>query len=127
MGTLSGPGDRVSLLGLCFHGHHGLHPWEQELGQAFEVDMEVELDLSGPGHTDRLGAGGVDYVRLYQVAKDVIEGPRHKLLEFLAENIADRALDLGDVAAVTVRLRKPRAALPGACGVVQVEIRRARP
>ncbi len=126
MGDLSQ--DRISLLGMRFYGRHGVYSFERELGQPFEADIEIETDLAQAGSTDDL-TRTIDYCRLYEIAKDVIEGPPRRLMESLAEEIARRVLALAGinpVTAVTVRVRKPRAQLPGTAGAVQVEIRRRR-
>lgn len=123
MGDLSQ--DRISLLGMRFYGRHGVYSFERELGQPFEADIEIETDLAQAGSTDDL-TRTIDYCRLYEIAKDVIEGPPRRLMESLAEEIARRVLTLSGAVAATVRIRKPRAHLPGATGMVQVEIRRRR-
>lgn len=117
--------DRISLLGLRFFGHHGINRWERDNGQPFEVDLEVEMDLAAPGRTDRI-EDGLDYTVLHAAAREVVEGPPRRLMESLAEAIAARALAHPPVRAVTVRVRKPRAGLPGIAGTVQVEIHRRR-
>ncbi len=117
------PPDRISLLGLRFFGRHGVHEWERDNGQPFEVDLEVEMDLARPGRTDRV-EDGLDYTVLHAAAREVVEGPPRRLMETLAEDIAARVLLHPPVRAVTVRVRKPHAGLPGLAGTVQVEIHR---
>lgn len=118
--------DKISLQGLVFHGHHGMYAWERRVGQPFEVDVDLHMDLRAAGAADDL-TRTVDYCRVYRAVQEEVESGRHGLLEGLAEAIAARVLDLGAVEAVTVRVRKPRAALPGPSGSVQVEIHRTRP
>jgi len=118
-------GDRITLSGLVFHGHHGMYRWEQRVGQPFEVDVELHLDLR-PAAESGDPALTVDYCRAYRAVREEVEQKRYGLLESLAEAIAARLLALGPVEAVTVRVRKPRAALPGATGTVQVEVHRRR-
>lgn len=115
--------DKISLHGLVFQGHHGMYSWEQRVAQPFEVDVELHLDLRPAGTADD-PSRTVDYCRVYRAVQQEVETARHGLLEALAEAIAARVLDLGPVEAVTVRVRKPRAALPGPSGSVQVEIHR---
>ena len=109
---------------MVFHGHHGVTPHERETGQPFHVDLDMELDLRLPGLSDDL-ADTVDYSAVYQVVKGVVEGPSHNLLESVAEELAQRVLDTFPLAAVTVRLTKPNAPIPGADLVVAgVEVHR---
>lgn len=118
--------DRITLSGLVFQGHHGMYEWERRLGQPFQVDAELFLDLRPAGEGDD-PALTVDYCAAYRAVREEVEGRRHKLVEALAEAIAARLLALGPrVEAVTVRVAKPRAALPGPAGRVQVEIHRRR-
>ena len=54
MMTEGSPGhDRIILQGMQFYGYHGANPEERALGQSYEVDLWVELDLSVPGASDR--------------------------------------------------------------------------
>ena len=121
----SGMPDRISLKGMVFYGYHGAYPAEQELGQRFEVDLEVSLDLGPAGRTDDLSLG-LDYSKLYLGVKDIVEGRRFKLIEALAEAIASFTLQFQPVGEATVRVRKPQAPLQGVFGTVEVEINRSR-
>src|SRR5690606_37178582 len=78
--------DRILLQGMRFWGHHGLLPHEREQGQPFEVDLEVELDLSRARESDRLEET-VDYRLLFRAVQEVVEGEPVHLLEHLAERI----------------------------------------
>ena len=117
--------DRILLNGLTFFGHHGCHPAERELGQKFLVDIELECDLTEAGQTDAL-ADTIDYVSLYEAARDVMEGEPAQLLESLAQRIADFALQDERVESAWVRIRKPHVAMPGPLESLGVEITRER-
>jgi dihydroneopterin aldolase len=97
---------------MVFYGFHGASAAEQEVGQRFVVDLEVHRDLAKAGLSDELG-DTVSYSRLYRLAKEVVEGPRRKLLESVAETIARRVLDELDVDAVRVKLKKPEVPMRG--------------
>lgn len=117
--------DRILLNGLVFFGKHGCHAAENELGQKFLVDIELECDLRAAGESDSLD-DTLDYVAIYNHAREVMEGESVKLLEHLAQRIADFALLDERVVSAWVRLRKPHIALPGALDFVGVEITRTR-
>jgi len=117
--------DRVVLAGMRFFGYHGALVEERRRGQEFVVDVEVETDLARAGASDGL-EDTVDYRQVYAAAKAVVEGPARQLLEAVAEEIARRVLALERVEAVTVRVRKPSAALPGPLAYSAVEIQRRR-
>jgi len=117
--------DRIELRAMRFAGRHGVLPFEVERPQAFEVDVILELDLAPAGATDDL-ARTVDYGAVFAAARAVVEGPHVALIETLAERIAAAVLASGPSAgAVTVRVRKPEAPLPGELAWAGVEIRRS--
>jgi dihydroneopterin aldolase len=118
--------DRIELRAMRFAGRHGVLPFESEQAQPFEVDVVLELDLAPAGVTDDL-ARTVDYGALFGATRAVVEGPHVALIETLAERIAAAVLDASaDADAVTVRVRKPEAPLPGELAWAGVEIRRTR-
>ncbi len=120
--------DRILLTGLAYYGRHGVLPAERELGGRFLVDLEATLDLRAAGVSDDLGAT-VDYAAMHEEVRAIVEGPACNLLEALAERIAQRLLArFAPLQAVTVRVHKPGAPLPGAAAVatVAVEVQRAR-
>jgi 7,8-dihydroneopterin aldolase/epimerase/oxygenase len=97
--------DRIELRGMSFQGRHGVRDEERAQPQEFKVDIRVEADLTAAGRTDRI-EDTVDYRQLRAAAREVIEGPPHKLLEALAGEIADRILMLPRVQNVLVRIAK---------------------
>ncbi len=118
--------DRIELRAMRFAGRHGVLPFEAEQAQPFEVDVILELDLAPAGTTDDL-ARTVDYGAVFAATRAVIEGPHVALLETLAERIAaDVLAGSAPATAVTVRVRKPEAPLPGELAWAGVEIRRTR-
>lgn len=117
--------DRILLNGLAFFGYHGCHPSERELGQKFIVDIELECDLRAAGASDDLN-DTIDYTKIYSAARDAMEGTPAQLLEALAQQIADAALQDDKVESVWVRIRKPHIALPGMVDYLGVEITRGR-
>ena len=118
--------DKIQLEGMIFYGHHGASPAEQEVGQRFVVDLEAHRDLSAAGRSDELG-DTVSYSEVFRLVKEIVEGPRRKLLENLAETIAERVLQGFDVDAVRVRIKKPEVPMKGSIlAHAAVEILRSR-
>ncbi len=110
-----------------FYGFHGVNPEERTLGQPYEVDLEVELDLRPAGQSDNL-EDTVSYTKLYRVAQGVIEGQPKSLLEAAAETIAQQTLEQFPVRAVRVRVRKPHPPIRGSSiDHAAVEIYRTNP
>jgi dihydroneopterin aldolase len=104
--------DRIILKGMTFYGYHGVASEEQTLGQRFVVDVEVCKDLRAAGATDDLRKT-LDYSLLFRLTKEVVEGPSRKLLESVAQAIAERVLSGFDVESVTVRVMKPEVPIKG--------------
>ncbi len=104
--------DKIQLEGMVFYGFHGIGPAEQELGQRFIVDLEMERDLHAAGLSDDQ-EDTVNYSRVYKLVKEVMEGPSRKLLENLAETIAQRVLEGFDIDAIRVKVKKPEVPMKG--------------
>lgn len=119
----SGGRDRLTLKGMTFHGFTGVYPEERALGQPFEVDVELRLDLRRAAESDNLAAT-VDYGAVFLVTKRVVEEGRFHLIEALAGAIAAAVKAKTGVPEVVVRVRKPKAPLPGSFETVEVELRR---
>lgn len=118
--------DRIVLSNLVFQARHGVHDWEKERPQRFEVDVELELDLSPAGRSDDLAAT-VDYSAVYDRVRAIVEGPAVELLEALAARVAERVLDAdARIDAITVRVRKPEVQLGGPLDYAGVEVTRQR-
>ena len=97
---------------MVFYGFHGVSPEEQELGQRFVVDLEAQRDLRAAGLSDD-PEDTINYSRMYRVIKGIVEGPSHRLLESVAETIAQRLLDDFDVDSVRVTVKKPEVPMKG--------------
>lgn len=109
-----------------FYGYHGVLSEETRLGQRFNVDLTVEVDLSAAGQSDQL-TDSINYAELYQICKEVVEGPPFKLIEAVAEKIAANVLEqFSDVHVCHVTVIKPDPPIPGHYQSVAVEITRGR-
>jgi len=117
--------DRITLRGMRFAGRHGVGAAERSEPQPFEVDLIVRLDLARAAATDDL-ADTIDYAALFELTRSVVEERSFHLIEALAGAIADAVLAGHPVADVEVRVRKPKAPLPGAFETVEARIRRRR-
>ncbi|MEA2619174.1 MAG: 7,8-dihydroneopterin aldolase/epimerase/oxygenase [Chloroflexota bacterium] len=98
-------GDRLLLEGMEFYGYHGDIEAERALGGRIEVDVEVLADLSAAGRSDAL-ADTLDYVRCFQLVRDIVENRQFHLLEALAEAIAGVLLEQRHARGVRVRVAK---------------------
>lgn len=117
--------DCILLEQMVFFGHHGAYPAEQELGQRFIVDLALGLDLQPAGRSDRL-EDTVNYAHVFEVVRAVVEGPPCRLLEAVAQRIADAVLAEERIRWCRVRLAKPGVAIRGALAGAAVQITRER-
>ena len=120
-----GSRDRIAVRGMLFLARHGVTLEERLEPQPFEVDVELHKDLSGASSSDEL-ADTIDYSALFSLVGTIVEGQSFRLIESLAGTIADAILAETDATAVEVRVRKPRAPLPGPFDTVEVVIHRER-
>jgi dihydroneopterin aldolase len=118
--------DRIVLANMRFQGRHGVYDWEQLTAQPFEVDVELGLDLQPAGIDDELDLS-VDYGRVYDAVRQIVESTSFRLLEALAEAISHELLADFEVTEVVVRVRKPEVRLDGPLDYAGVEIHRRRP
>ncbi len=118
--------DRVLLDGMVFQARHGVHEREKVTAQRFEVDVELHLDLQPAGLEDDLERT-VDYDRVYETVRTIVESTTFNLIEALAEAIAHELLvDFPALDEVVVRVRKPEVQVGGPLGYAGVQVHRRR-
>ena len=106
-------------------GRHDVTPEERAQPKQFQIDVELGLDLAPAGRTDDL-AQTADYSRVFALCREVVEDSQRKLLEAIAEVIAERVLVELPVDEVVVRVRKIAVPVPGSVAYSEVEISRTR-
>ncbi len=111
---------KVVLSGMEFHAHHGVYEEEARFGARFVVDTELHWDFSDlPDELDR----AVNYEQVFAAVQHETTQTRVQLIEVLAGNIARRLLrEQALLDAVTVRVHKPHAPLPGVLRDVTAEL-----
>lgn len=112
--------DRLQLRGMVFFGHHGALPAERDLGQDFTVDVVVEGDWSAARQSDQTD-DMLDYRVIWEMVKEVLEGPPMNLLEALADRVARRLVTLPRVERAEVAIAK-HPPLPGSFETFQVMV-----
>ena len=105
-----------------FFGHHGDLAAERELGSRIYVDVEIALDLGVAGHSDRLDET-LDYVRCFELVRTIVEEGQHRLLEAVAERVADALVAQPRARTVRVRVAK-QPPIPGGIARVAVVVER---
>uniref|UniRef100_A0A832M4T9 7,8-dihydroneopterin aldolase n=1 Tax=Oscillatoriales cyanobacterium SpSt-402 TaxID=2282168 RepID=A0A832M4T9_9CYAN len=121
--------DTIHLKGIRCYGYTGVLPEEQVLGQWFEVDIVLWLDLSQPGESDRL-TDTLDYRRIIQTVQQLVGTSKFALLERLATEIANSILEplpgQLPIQQVQISLTKIAAPIPGFDGKITIELTRPR-
>ena len=114
---------RITLSDISLVGHHGHYEAEREFGQRFEVDVELIVDISAAGRSDKL-VDAADYQKVYALIEKVVREDRFHLLEALATDIAEKILAEFEVEGVVLRIRKPNVPSCPNLGFVEIEIAR---
>ncbi len=110
---------------MTFHAHHGVWDEEREIGQRFEVDVALYLDVKKVAQSDKL-KNTIDLYAVFEAVNAVMVGVSYNLVETIAEKIAQKILTDFKVERLTVRVRKPRAPIRGIQDGIEVEIDRQR-
>jgi dihydroneopterin aldolase len=117
--------DVLRLEGMRFFGHHGCLADERSAGVHLDVDVEVRTDTRGAARTDRV-EDTIDYARLVEKCRRVVEDDSYHLVETVAERLAEGLLEEPRVASVRVRVAK-RPPLAVAVDRFSVTVERRRP
>ena len=118
--------DHSFVTGLLVHAHHGVMPHEEEVGQRFVIDLELTVDLSRAGTSDKL-ADTVSYSSIVDTATRAFTGKSFRLVETAAAITAEALLaGFPKVSAVRVTVHKPHAPIAAIFNDVGVSILRQR-
>ena len=117
--------DRIELRGIEVLARHGVLEHEQAEPQIFRVDLVLHLDLSSAGSSDDLD-DTVDYGELARATHDLVANESHRLIETVAERVAQQVLGDLRVDRVVVTVHKPQAPIPVGFEDVAVTVDRRR-
>ena len=112
---------KISLENIRLYGYHGATQNERELGQRFEIDVEIIADLSEAVKTDDMKKT-VNYEKVYRLVESEVVNEKYHLLEAMADKIARDVLKEFGALEVVVRIRKPSVPIAGAIDHVEVEV-----
>jgi dihydroneopterin aldolase len=117
--------DCIEVTGIRSYGYTGFLPEERTLGQWFEVDLTLWVDLQTSGKSDDLN-DTVDYRNTIAMVKHIIKTAKFALVEKLADVIAEDILKIESIDKVRVRLSKPAAPIPDFGGRITIDITRSK-
>ncbi len=115
----------IRLNNMIFYAHHGYYQAERELGQKFQVDLELECDFTKAIQSDSL-SDAVNFEAVYYTVNQIFNSYKFTLLETLADRIAKEILEKFPVNSVLIRVRKPQVPLNGFLDNVEIELVRKK-
>lgn len=115
--------DCIQVKNIRSYGYTGYLSEERVLGQWFEVDLTLWLDLASAGESDEI-TDTLDYRQAIDTVKQLIANSKFSLVEKLASAIAEALLQFDRVERVRVRLSKPAAPIPDFGGTITIDITR---
>jgi dihydroneopterin aldolase len=104
--------DKLRITGLEVSARIGIRDWEQHVLQRLNVDLELETDAARPAASDDI-ADALDYGLIARDVVGFVRNSQFRLIETLAERIAQRIFDSFPVSRLKVCVHKP-GAVPGA-------------
>jgi 7,8-dihydroneopterin aldolase/epimerase/oxygenase len=110
----------IRLVNMTFYGFHGVALAEKETGRRYEVDCELETDISKAAQSDHLD-DTVNYVTIYHVVEEFLERHRYNLLETLAQRLAAEIKRQTGISKVKIKVRKRIPPVPGNIDYIEVE------
>ena len=116
--------DVIQLTGIRCYGYTGYLQEERFLGQWFEVDLRIGVDLATAGQSDRI-EDTLDYRSVITAVKEIISLSKFDLVEKLAETIIASVLSFDKVQQVELKLHKPGAPIPDFGGKITLELTRS--
>lgn len=117
--------DSIQITGIRGYGYTGYLPEEQVLGQWFEVDLTLWLDLTLAGQSDNIEET-VDYREAIAIVKQQIKTSKFALVEKLTAEIAESILRLEKVQQVRIRLSKLAPPIPDFEGKITIDLTKSR-
>ncbi len=117
---------KIKLNEMVFYGFHGVHDEERKLGQRFIVTVQMSTAPEADERIRHLD-DTVDYTKVYEEIKRILETHQFHLLELCAKMIADNLLaGFPLIEEVTVFIKKPSVPIRGILDSVEVEFTKSR-
>ena len=117
--------DAIRVTGIRAYGYTGFLAEERRLGQWFETDLTLWLDLAPAAASDDIERT-LDYRQTIAAVQQIIRTRQFLLVERLAAEIADTILRSQPVEQVQVGLAKPAPPIADFDGQIAIDITRAR-
>lgn len=119
------PMDSITIKDIKAYGYVGFFEEEKTLGQWFNVDLQLSLDLQPAAQTDDL-AMTVNYAQIVEETQMQITTSKAALIETLAASILEAVLRFDEILIADITLTKLAAPIPGFSGTVAVQMKRSK-
>ena len=118
--------DKIIIRNLELFAKHGMFPEENSLGQKFIISAVLYTDFRRAGKSDEL-ENSLDYGRNCHLIKRYVEDNTFRLIETVAEGLAEKLLlENPSLAKVRLEVKKPWAPVAMHLDTISVEIERSR-
>jgi 7,8-dihydroneopterin aldolase/epimerase/oxygenase len=115
----------LQLTSIKQYGYIGHSAEEKILGQWFEVDLKMDIDMTKSGLSDNL-VDTLDYREIISGVKNIIATNKFSLVERLSEVLVQFVLGFEQVQSVNLKLHKLHPPIEGFDGKITIEIDRVR-
>jgi len=115
--------DTIVVREIRAYGKHGANPGERDVVQPFDIDIEIDVDLSRARKSDEL-AETIDYAALHATIVALVRDRSYRLIERLGDEILAVVMRDGRIARAALTIAKPRL-LAGATPSVRLHAARA--
>ena len=118
--------DAVFVTGLVLHAYHGVMQHEAKVGQTFQLDLALDIDLAAASRSDKL-KDTISYDTVVKTASEAFCSRRYRLVEAAAGAVAEALLDrFAPLRGIRVTVHKPHAPIAATFSDVGVVVERKR-
>ena len=100
--------DKVFIKDLEVETVIGIYDWEREVRQLISISLVMDFDLTEAAKSDKI-EDSLDYKKISKRIIKLTENLKSKLIENLAQKIADTILNEFPVSSIVVTVEKPGA------------------
>lgn len=116
--------DILRLNNIKLHAYHGCLPQERLVGNDYEIDVILRVDLKKAGNSDNLN-DTINYAQVYQIVEKCMQHPVN-LIEHVAEKMAQEiGKQFPQIDSLDIHLRKLNPPVEGNIQSAEVMISRS--
>lgn len=117
--------DKIRILNLKIPARHGVYEFEKDKDGLFELDIEIQTDLSISGESDILD-DTINYDEIVGLIINLFTEQDYNLIEAVGETICSEILKRYPANQVLIRIRKPHAPINANLDTVEIELVRKK-